>query len=301
MLWVLLLVPITLVITVFVIGMSWYIAHTTLRPPRRRTTGEPGDWDLPYEQVSFESDGCSLRGWLVPAKQGGRCPAVVLTHGWGASAEQMLPVAAILHKAGICSLLFNVRGHGDSDPAEYVSISRYADDIHRAVDDLASRREVDPHRIGLVGHSMGAAASLLEASKDERIRAVVSSAGFADFNDLTTQLLKWRRLPGFPFRRLIHYFWMSRTGLTMLEVNPAEAIKRVRCPVLLLHGDLDEVVPPEQLQKLRSQAPSANLRSVLVPARDHGDIFRSEVFERELVRFLHEVLVQRHESVSGEG
>ncbi len=293
MFWLLLFVPILLVVATFVAGMSWYIAHSTLQPPRRRTTNSPEEFGLPHEDVTIDDTGPSLRGWFVPAASEGKRPAVVLIHGWGASAEQLLPVAQVLYDAGFHALLISVRGHGESDAAQFVSISRYADDIRRAVDAVVRRHDVDSDRIGLLGHSMGAAAALLEASGDQRVKAVASSAGFADFNDLTSQLLKWRKLPNFPFRWLIQRFWMKYTGVNMIEVNPVEAIRRVACPVLLLHGDLDHLVPPDQLEKLHAHGSPANLRRVLVPGRDHHDVFQSELFKREVVRFFREVLEQR--------
>jgi dipeptidyl aminopeptidase/acylaminoacyl peptidase len=299
MLWFLLFVPILIVIATFVVGISWYIAHTTMVPRRRSTTGDPGHLDLPYEEVTFGSDGSTLRGWFIPAKPEGRRPGIVLTHGWSSNAEQLLPVAAFLRDAGFHSLLFSVRGHGDSSPADFVSIVQYAADIRGAVDYLTSRDHVDTERIGLLGHSMGAAASLLEASKDDRVKAVVSSAGFADFGDLTAQLLKWRRLPIFPFRWLIQWFWRERTGLTVLEVNPVEIIRRVDCPVLLLHGDLDRVVPPNQLKKLQSRGSAASLQSVMVAGHNHNDIYRSDIFEQEVLRFFREELEQRRVAVDG--
>lgn len=293
MLWLLLAVPILAVVFVFVLGMSWYIAHTTLQPPRRPSSRDPGDFGLGFEQVEIEDGGPRLRGWFVPSIREGRRPGIVLTHGWGASAEQLLPLAATLWEAGFHTVLFDVRGHGQSDPAEFVSIARYAEDIRRAFDWLAGRPEVDRDRMGLTGHSMGAAASLLAAAQDDRVKAVASSAGFADFNDLTAQLLKWRKLPRFPFRWLIHRLWMWRTGVRLLEVNPVEAIRRVHCPILLLHGDRDQVVPPDQLAKLSSARRGPLIRTRVVSGRDHHDLFADEDYGREVVRFFKETLEQR--------
>ena len=51
----------------------------------------------------------------------------------------------------------------------------------RAVDVLSGLPEVDPGRIGAIGHSLGGHNAIFIALFDERIRAVVSSCGFDDF------------------------------------------------------------------------------------------------------------------------
>src|SRR5581483_11054798 len=52
-------------------------------------------------------------------------------------------------------------------------------DMQRGLDYLASRAEVDPHRLGCIGHSLGGQQTLFLAALDERVRAAVASCGFA--------------------------------------------------------------------------------------------------------------------------
>ena len=114
----------------------------------------------------------------IPAAQG--APALAIIHGWGGNAEMMLPLARPLHTAGYTLLFFDARKHSGSDGDSFASLPRFAEDLERAVDCLRSRPEVDVRRIGVIGHSVGAGAALLLASRRSDLTAVVTLAAFAD-------------------------------------------------------------------------------------------------------------------------
>jgi alpha-beta hydrolase superfamily lysophospholipase len=73
----------------------------------------------------------------------------------------MLPVASPLHAAGFHVLLLDARGHGRSDGGDVSSMPGFADDVERALLWLRKDSRVEPDRIVLVGHSVGAGACLL--------------------------------------------------------------------------------------------------------------------------------------------
>ena len=80
----------------------------------------------------------------------------MLVHGWESARDRTLPHAQVLHAPGFHVLTFDVRGHGANGPeALPMSVGEYAADARAAVAELRARPEVT--RIGLLGHSMGAA------------------------------------------------------------------------------------------------------------------------------------------------
>lgn len=217
--------PILMVVAIFIIGISWYIAKTSLVPTRTPKTKSPRDYGMHFEDFSVRSHGLTLKGWFIPApdesfSEKQKTPTIILTHGWGRSAEQMLPHAEYLHHAGFHLILFDVRGHGDSDSVEYVTMNRIVEDLDAVIYYTLKRPEVNSEAIGLFGHSMGAAASILKASQNSQVKAVASSSGFADLADLTVQMLRWRKLPAFPFRFLIQKFWENGLGCHFLRLIP---------------------------------------------------------------------------------
>lgn len=285
--------PVLLVVAFFVIGFSWYIAHSSLVPAHTPKTENPQDHEMKFENFTVERQGIILKGWFIPAPQEfltktKKVPTIILTHGWGRSAQQMLPYAQFLHKAGFNLILYDVRGHGDSDAVEFVTMNLILADLDSMIDYALERPEVNAKAVGLFGHSMGAAASILQASRDKRVKAVVSSSGFADFGDLTSQMLRWRKLPAFPFRFLIQKFWEKRAGISLSSVNPIEQIKNISVPVLLLHGDQDQIVAPDQLEKLFKNANSAEKH--VISGKNHSDLFNEPIYQEKVVAFFNKTL-----------
>ncbi|MEH1093110.1 alpha/beta fold hydrolase [Micromonospora sp. CPCC 205739] len=95
----------------------------------------------------------------------GRRPGVVIAHGFAGSARLMRPIADTVARQGAVALLLDFAGHG-ANPARLPGAGRDAADLRAvlehdltvAVGYLRTRPDVDPARIVLVGHSMGAGA-----------------------------------------------------------------------------------------------------------------------------------------------
>ncbi|MEH0981023.1 alpha/beta hydrolase [Micromonospora sp. CPCC 205556] len=93
----------------------------------------------------------------------GRRPGVVIAHGFAGSARLMRPIADTVARRGAVALLLDFAGHG-ANPAGLPGAGRdsaasratLAGDLDVAVAHLRGRPDVDPARIILVGHSMGA-------------------------------------------------------------------------------------------------------------------------------------------------
>jgi pimeloyl-ACP methyl ester carboxylesterase len=150
----------------------------------------PGDLGLAAEQrLARSKAGPACTGGS--SRWPGRAPAVLVVHGWGGNASLMLPFAPELHRAGFHAFFLDVRNHGLSEPDRFVSMPRFADDLEVALDWLSERPEVTT--IGVIGHSVGAGAAILSASRGRSPEAVVSVAAPADPGDLMRELMA--RLP----------------------------------------------------------------------------------------------------------
>lgn len=136
------------------------------------------------ELVQFESDGLRLAGILEkPADAQGPSPAVILLHGFGANkADGMVTMTAQkLTAMGYVTLRFDMRGCGESEGTRArVLCEEQVRDVRNAVTYLASLPQVAADRIGVLGHSFGAAVAVYAAGVDARIAACISSAGWGD-------------------------------------------------------------------------------------------------------------------------
>jgi uncharacterized protein len=132
----------------------------------------PADYDLEYREVTFSAtDGVQLSGWYVPSSNG---DAVVLLHGAGSTRSAVLDHAAVLARAGYGVLLFDARGHGDSD-GRAMDFGWYGDrDVNGAVQFLTQQDDVANGRILAVGLSMGGEEAIGAAASNPQLCGVVA-------------------------------------------------------------------------------------------------------------------------------
>jgi pimeloyl-ACP methyl ester carboxylesterase len=132
----------------------------------------PGDYGLDFRDVTFPAtDGVQLSGWYVPSKNG---DAVVLLHGAGSTRSAVLDHAAVLARTGYGVLLFDARGHGESD-GRAMDFGWYGDrDVNGAVRFVAEQPDVSGGRILAVGLSMGGEEAIGAAATNPQICGVVA-------------------------------------------------------------------------------------------------------------------------------
>ena len=259
-----------------------------LAAPRVLETGCPQG--LPWWAVDVPTvRGKRLFGWFMTA--GERAPALVVMHGWGGNAEMMLPLAAPLHERGYALLLVDALCHGQSDEDNFASLPRFAEDIEAALAWLAGQPEVDAARLGVIGHSVGAGAALLAASRRHDLRAVVSLAAFAHPAAMMRRWLASKRIPHWPVGAYILAYVQRVIGFRFDDIAPCHTIARVTCPVLLVHGLEDDTVPVEEARQIHAARPSDAVELLLVPGShdDYGDVTRhlaqlGDFLERSMAR-----------------
>ncbi len=205
--------------------------------------------------------GTSLSGWLVvPAGTWQRpVPAVLVMHGWGANAAMMWPVVPPLHESGFAVLLIDARCHGRSDGEAFTSMPRFAEDIAAGLAWLKHQPDIDSDNLALLGHSVGAAACLLHASRQHDVRAVVSLSAFAHPREVMRGFMAEKRVP-YP---VVGWYVMRHVqqviGARFDDIAPVNTIARVKCPVLVVHGRQDNVVPAGDALRLVARSDRARL------------------------------------------
>lgn len=199
--------------------------------------------------VSFQTrrDRC-LNGWWFTQPQARG--VIVVVHGWGANRELMLPLARPLVDHGWLVLLYDARNHGDSDTDTFSSMPRFAEDAEAAVDWVQRQPEATGLPVVLLGHSVGAAASLLAASRRSDIRAVVSLSAFAHPG---TMMQRWIKAKGIPYIPLGWYtlrYIEHVIGHRYDDIAPVTTVGKLKIPVLIGHGRDDDIVPFRDAERI---------------------------------------------------
>jgi dipeptidyl aminopeptidase/acylaminoacyl peptidase len=266
-------------------------------PRRHPPQVTPADIGLPFELMTVRSGDLELPAWFIPARDGRPGPGVALIHGWESARDRTLPNALFLHAAGFHCLAIDVRGHG-ANPAETLPLSagEFGLDAVAAFEALVARPEVT---VGAVaGHSMGAIGAILAGAADPRVAAVVATSGPADPYRLTRQTFHLARLPipdpiAYPLAWLTTRVYLSPRGHTVAEISAARAIARYRGPILLAHGDADQVVPFGHMSRLAAAARSgragrdgAAVETLVVPGGQHSWLYEDPAYRSAVARFL---------------
>ncbi len=261
------------------------LVHLGFRAPRRRERGDPSAAGMRFREVTIPTvRDIPLRGWLVEPEDGGGddAPTVVIIHGWGANMELMLPLAGPFRDAGFRVLLFDARNHGTSPRDGHSSMPKFAEDAEAALDWLKAAGLRGP-RI-LAGHSIGAAAALLAASRRRDVAGVIAIAAFAHPARLMARGLRRLHLPGPLIRIILRYIeWVI--GHDYDDIAPENVICRIRCPVLLAHGTADRVIPVSDMDRI-ARCRRENIRTLRVEGADHDSVDLLTANADRLVEFV---------------
>lgn len=277
----------SLLLPLIAVGGVSYVAPRLFRrafaPPQRDASTSPKDLGLPEEQVWLCSvTGTRLHAWFIPVD--GVRPAVIVLHGWGGNASLMLPLAEYLHTAGFHSLFLDARNHGHSEHDTFASMPRFAEDLEVAADWLADRDQVAS--VAVIGHSVGAGAAILSASRSSRYAAVVSVSSFAHPGEMMREQMS--RMPSPVVTAILEAVQLT-IGHRFETFAPRYRLPRVGVPVLLVHGDSDPVVPISDLEELHEVRPQAEV--LIVPEGGHSDLAPFEPFVGEITSFLDRHLI----------
>ncbi len=238
--------------------------------PLRAHEVTPQQLGMAYEELELRAeDGVRLHGWFLPVK--GSRLTLLVCHGNGGNISHRLD-RALLAQAhlGTDVLLFDYRGYGRSDgrPDEE---GTYRD--ARAAWRWLLTKGVAPGRIVIFGESLGSAVALQLALENGGARALVLESPFASIPAMARAVYPF--LPVWPLVRT-RYDNLSKIG-------------RLRLPLLVLHGERDDIVPFAQGRRVFEAAPEPK-RFWAIPGAHHNDTYvvGGEPYWRALRQFLDE-------------
>ena len=216
-----------------------------------------------------------LRGWVVEGERDG--PTVILVHGLNSNrtGDNALELTGRLFGLGFSVLLFDLRGHGESDGDQLSAGYLERWDVLGAYDFLV-RSGAPPGSVGVLGWSMGGATALLAVAEETSIRAVVADSAFADVRDMiaqetarTTVFPEWA-VPAFTPGMIVMSKFLY--DIDVGAVVPEKAAAGLGYPILVIHGDADSRIPVGQSVRIHASAPAGS-ELWLVPGSDHADAF----------------------------
>jgi len=238
--------------------------------------------------VSFQNGGENLYGMLHVPSGPGTHPAVVLLHGFGGHRSEshfiFTKQARHLAQNGIAALRFDFRGSGESegDFAD-MTIECEISDAAAALDFLAAQPEIAPHRLGILGLSLGACVASCLVGRDPRVKALVLWSAPAKLLEIMTKGAAdpSRSISPTPQGYDIGGLIVGQGFVQdVLGIQPMEEIKSFSGPALVVHGTRDTDVPAENAH-LYMQTLAGEKALLLVEGADHT--FSSVPWEQEVI------------------
>ena len=253
---------------------------SVVHPPRRVATQSDRDRAraLGGEDISFESQGTTLRGTFFAPKNG---VVLVMAHGLGEDRFRWLGDVDMLTRHGYGALIFDARAHGESggDTATWGDLEQR--DVRAAIDFVEPRAT----KIVGAGFSVGSSAVFLEAASDERVRAIVIEALWTSIDDEMEAKAGTRGL----FSHYPVMVAMKRNAhIDFTRVRPIDHASELGArPKLFVTGSEDSDTPVPVMQRMVAATPDPK-RFWIVPGATHGTYAKTAPadYERTLIDFL---------------
>jgi alpha-beta hydrolase superfamily lysophospholipase len=243
---------VAVVLVVLVLVLVWSLQRRLIYLPAAASVAPaaeviPGARDV----VLRTSDGLTLGGWFVPAREPDRGVTVLVTNGNAGDRSARAPLATALAARGLSVLLFDYRGYGRNpgSPTE----EGLARDARAAQRFLVEEAGVRQDHLLYYGESLGAAVATRLAS-DLPPAGLVLRSPFVDLASVGR----------------VHYPFLPVKPLLRDRFPVADQIATVKVPVVVVFGSDDSIVPPEQSRTVAESAPA--LRHLIeIPAAEHND------------------------------
>ncbi len=246
---------------------------------------------IPWEEITICSeDGLKLFGRYYHIKDG--APLQIQFHGYrGTAFRDFCGGNKIAREHGMNSLVVDERAHGKSGGHTITFGIRERYDV-RSWAKYAMERFGKDTPVILAGISMGAASVLMASGLElpENVAGIIADCPFSSPRDIICEVIRRRKMPERIVWRMVRLSALLYARIDLLKESAAEAVRRAKVPILLIHGEEDRFVPCVMSKILFGKcAPKACLETF--PDAGHGVSYVADVprYEKAVLDFCAEV------------
>ncbi len=213
---------------------------------------------------------------------GARFPAVVFLHGFPGS-EKSVDVQRELMKRGIASVApFFLGAWGSGGKYRFTTLPKQAAAALRAARRLPF---VDPRRMALYGFSMGGWTALNAAASEPSLKAVVAVAPAGGPEMVGPHTLDFITRLSRPLNTIPPKALAADFTKAVSSADPGRAVRRIKAPLLLVHGDADQTIPCLISRRIAGNA-AGPVKLVIEKGASHDFLDRREKLTRLCAGFL---------------
>ena len=263
----------------------YHVSERDLLRPRRQPLAEWVEPEMPESVCcrTVELDGgqsVKLRGWLISPPGARHC--MIYFYGTGETVLANRGQLCWLARTLDCSVLaMDYRGYGFSGGS--IGMGAFMDDALVAYDYLLSSPLCAGRAVFIYGRSLGATFATYVASRRDAAGVILE----APPTSAAEAIPPLRKLLSWPWRWLVYP--RPDKALRQAKPQPIDAIRRIKTPLLVIHGTADRIVPTSLGRRLFEQAGSEHKYWLAVQGAGHNNLSlaREEVCGA-LVRFVRE-------------
>jgi pimeloyl-ACP methyl ester carboxylesterase len=260
---------------------SLVIAYGFSMPGKTILDTSPAEYDIVYEDVSFNSsiDNVSLQGWYIP---GGGNTTVVVMHGGRANRADdsvgLLKLCVKLAKRGFNILTIDRRGCGLSPSPAFYNRGHLERDFGGAVEFIRSRNG-EHEKIFLLGNSIGAQAAFVYTYEygGNEISGIISDSGFARRENIAARVLNQAVILSGIFAPGALKLGEWVFGLPNLDA--IDIVGSIDRPILFISGDSDQQIPMEATYQLFEASHNPSDEILIVPGAEHNQSYKTNPTE----------------------
>jgi len=245
------------------LALSLGLTYVVHRIPRKPVKDYP-DWGEVIDTRIPAADGGSIEVWRVEPPGGSR-GIVLLAHGWSRNRDRMVRRAKVFGELGFTTVMHSARDHGGSSPHRFMNALRFCEDIESVIKWLG-------RPVILYGHSIGAAAAVIAASRNPKMVQLLFIEGCYPRTKRALRQLYGGQggLIGRLFAPMV-VLWMDIFyRFKMDSISPARLAAAIDMPVLIIHGEGDQHFPLEDARLLRDSFPAGRAEFFVGRGADHS-------------------------------
>lgn len=223
-----------------------------------------------YEKLSLTSEDDYLFKAVTFSPEEESHKWVLLLHGYTGWKEELYPIACQYVQRGYHALVPDMRCSGESE-GDFIGMG-WTDRLDNMLwlNEILSR---DPEaEIIIHGQSMGASCALMMSGESlpSQVSAIVSDCAYTDaYSMFAKQMKDWFGLPSFPLLDSMNLVLQLRGGYDLKDASALDAVKKTSLPILIIHGEEDNMVPVDMAYELY-EAAGGEKELLIVPGAGHA-------------------------------
>jgi dienelactone hydrolase len=228
----------------------------------------------PVEFVEVPFRDTSLPALFVPAADGGRAPCMIHFDGFDITKEILYlnHVGQEYRRRGVALLIVDHPGVGEALRLRNLYLDPHTEASASAcMDYLEKRSDVDPNRVGVIGASLGGYYAPRAAAFEKRLKCCIAWGAAWEFDvDRLAGKGEAEPVPSFQLRFVTGKNNIEEAVDIARKITLEGVADKITCPLLVLHGENDQIVPLWQAERTVEAAVNSPTRKLKVFRRSEG-------------------------------